>query len=247
LPEFFALLDMKRKSHRRTRSQGQVRITSRRWAAYATAGAATALACSNTAEAVIHHFDVNEVFNAQNVQGSYVIKQFGLQPGAYLTFLHATGPLGGGFAGFYFGTLGALSAKFLGVAGTFNGNPYHYVSKLGLNQSIANGTNFLANVPGKFDALASGSGYPNSQWVSPGTGFIGFRFDVGDGIQYGWARLDMDGARLNSYTFIDYAFADPGQTLRAGQVPESGSTLGLLALGAAGLFAMRRHSAKVAV
>ncbi len=198
MPEFFALLDMKRKSHRRAHSKGQVRITSRRWAAYATAGAATALVCSNNAEAVIHHFDVNEVFNAQNVQGSYVIKQFGLQTGAYLTFLHATGPNGGGFAGFYFGTLGALSAKFLGVIGTFNGNPYHYVSKLGLNQSIANGTNFIPNIPYKFDALASGNGYPNSQWTTPGVGFIGFRFDVGDGTQYrlgpagyGWGETEL--------------------------------------------------------
>ncbi|MEO8439316.1 MAG: PEP-CTERM sorting domain-containing protein [Spartobacteria bacterium] len=247
MPDFFALLDMKRNISRRTRPKGPVRITSGRWAAYATAGAATALAYTNTAEAVIHHFDVNEVFNAQNVPGTYVIKAFNLEPGAYLTFLHATGPLGGGFAGFYFGTLGALSAKFLGVTGTLNGNPYHYVSKLGLGQSIANQTNFLANIPGKFDALASGYGYPNSQWVAPGTGFIGFRFDVGDGTQYGWARLEMDGAKLNSYTFVDYAFADPGQTLRTGQVPESGSSLGMLALGAAGLLALRRQFAKAGV
>lgn len=238
---------MKRKSSRRTRSKSQVRITSRRWAAYATAGAATALVCSNNAEAVIHHFDVNQVFNAQNVSGTYVIGQFNLQPGAYLTFLHAAGPAGRGFAGFYLGAPGAPSAKFLGVSGTFNGNPYKYVSKLGGNQSFANRTNFIDNIPHKFDALASNYGYPNSQWATAGVGFIGFRFDLGAGTQYGWARLDMDGARLNSYTFVDYAFADPGEFLRTGQVPESGSSLCLLALGAAGVFAMRRRTAKAAI
>ena len=52
----------------------------------------------------------------------------------------------------------------------------------------------------------------------------------------------MDGPRLNSFTLIDYAFTDPGETLVAGQVPEPGS-LGLLALGAVGLFAWRKQRA----
>ncbi len=87
-----------------------------------------------------------------------------------------------------------------------------------------------------------GYGYA-AEWQQPGTGFVGFRLNDGSGIQYGWARIDVDGAPGNTFTLIDYAFADPGERIRAGQttesVPESGGSLGLLALGCAGLLAWR--------
>jgi hypothetical protein len=72
---------------------------------------------------------------------------------------------------------------------------------------------------------------------------MGLKFDVGNGVQYGWARISMDGPILNSYTVVDYAYADPGETLVAGQVPEPGS-LGLLAVGAVGLLLWRNKKAK---
>jgi hypothetical protein len=98
-----------------------------------------------------------------------------------------------------------------------------------------------------FLAFHSATGDP---WGHRGPGFVGFKFDVGKGVQYGWARLQMIGAPVNAFKVIDYAWADPGESVTTGQksessdqagaVPESGS-LGLLALGAVGLMAWRRQ------
>jgi hypothetical protein len=87
--------------------------------------------------------------------------------------------------------------------------------------------------------------FENSQWLDAGIGFAGFRFDNGSGPQYGWARIDMDGAPGNSFTLVDFAWADVGDSITAGQVPEPGS-LALLALGGAGLLAWRTRRAKAA-
>ncbi len=100
--------------------------------------------------------------------------------------------------------------------------------------------------------------YPNAegvgdtaQWLEPGTGFVGFRFNVGSGVQYGWARIDAEGQPGNVFTLIDYAFTDQGERITAGQtgitsVPDSGGSLGLLALGCAGLLAWRARRSGVA-
>ena len=78
--------------------------------------------------------------------------------------------------------------------------------------------------------------FGQGQWLDRGRGFIGFRWNSGAGFQYGWARITKttweDKIRLE-----DYAYADPGEPITAGQrssnemVPDIGS-LGGLALGA---------------
>ena len=191
------LTDMSKISTRPFSPSVVVQINSSRWAAYAAAGAATAMACVSSAEADIHYVSVNEHFSAPPPAPNFITDQFQLVPGAYLNFLHATGPNGGGVAGFYFGTSGAVSAKFVGVSGTFNGMPYHYVGKLSFGESITNQA-FVGNVPGHYNPLASGSGYPNSQWAEEGTGFMAFKFDLGKGVQYrlganphGWSAVEQ--------------------------------------------------------
>ena len=64
--------------------------------------------------------------------------------------------------------------------------------------------------------------------------FIGFRFHGGSGMEFGWARITMDGTIGNSFILVDYAWGDSGLQIATGQIPEPGS-LALLAIGAAGL------------
>ena len=93
--------------------------------------------------------------------------------------------------------------------------------------------------------MAWGGGYSNSQWLAAGIGYIGFSFDLGNCTQYGWAEVDMDGVPGNTATFLRYAYGDVGDDLFAGMGPVIGAaepgSLGLLALGSAGLLAWRRR------
>src|SRR5262249_20770178 len=111
-----------------------------------------------------------------------------------------------------------------------------------------------------FATMAEGSF--GGWWLSPGVGFVGFRFNSGAGIQYGWARVRMGGAnRNNAFRLIDYAYADPGEAIRAGEgIPRAGEddqdmsdeqgpnegSLGGLALGAVGLLAWRESRSQTA-
>ena len=83
----------------------------------------------------------------------------------------------------------------------------------------------------------------------PGSVLLGFRFNRGDGYQYGWARIKTSGDPLYKLILVDYAWADPGESLQTGQVHSADKTarvtdrgsLGLLALGGAGLLAWRKR------
>jgi hypothetical protein len=217
-------------------------ITNSRWAAYATAGAATAVVGASTAEASIHYSGViNEVFNAP--AGSSAVDTFNLAPGASFVPAHiatSAGAEGIAIIGFF----GAVSAAWNGFHG--GGGSYPYVSKLGANVNPA-AHGFVTGANGfftSFGTMAFRGGYGNDQWLDAGTGFVGFRFNTGAGIQYGWVRLTMNGSPLNSFTMVDFAWADPGENILTGQIPEPGS-LGLLALGALGLVAWRKQRSKV--
>ena len=224
----------------RSRRSGKLSLTNSRWAAYATAGAATALAGVGTAEADIHYSGpINQLFSAP--PGGSVAATFALAPGASFIPVHLATT--SGFEGIaLIGFRGAVSAAFNGITGG-----YAYVSRLGAGQNPATHpfiTSAGGFVPG-YGTLAFRGGYGGDQWLAAGVGFVGFRFNNGSGVQYGWARITMNGSPFNSFTLNDFAYADVGETILTGQVPEPGS-LGLLALGAAGLVAWRKHRAKAA-
>lgn len=108
-------------------------------------------------------------------------------------------------------------------------------------------------------------GYPG--WQEEATHFIGFRFNSGAGMQYGWVRIKWGGCGLpggadNRYIVKDYAWGDVGDQIKTGQkqlhedetqvepqavkgaelapLADSQGSLGLLALGAVGLRAWRK-------
>src|SRR4051812_24585321 len=227
---------MKQPNSRRTKV---VSLPNSRWTAYAAAGAASALAGAGSAEAAIHYSGpINAVF----ASGSSVAQTFALDNAAVLRFVNIlTGSSSAGVALFRIQGA-AVSNQFRGIAA---GN-FRYPERLNLDAPVSAGApgafaNFNANF---FATLAYGGGYTNSQFLAPGIGFIGFRFNGGSGPEYGWARVNMNGAPDNGFTLIDYAWGDVGTPIRAGQtaIPEPGS-LGLLAVGAAGLLVWRKRRA----
>jgi hypothetical protein len=201
--------------------------------AYAVAGLATAAATVPDAEAEIHYFSPVQIHLKGRVFETW---QLPLTAGARLTFYRF-----------------ALSAP---TAGTYFTDLVQ-VSRNAAVHAIRDFTNFYAaNLPagsnvsgGAFISTFGGLIGPRGQFVSAGVGFVGFKFDVGNGVQYGWVqmRTAKGGTRFDPHvTVLDYAFADPGEPILAGQkstsdlaAPDQGS-LGLLALGAVGLTAWRK-------
>ena len=209
-------------------------LNNSRWLAYATASAATTFVGANVAEADIHYSGpINQHFAAAS--SSQTVGYFNLGSAAN-RFGFAQTNFAPGVGAAKFGIFGAVSGAFAG----FYASGYAYVSKLafGANINAANfGTSALVGT------MAFAYGYPNSQWLNAGTGFVGFEFNGGSGLQFGWARVTMDGAPGNTFTLVDYAWGDVGDNITAGQVPEPGS-LALLALGGVGLVVWRKRRAK---
>lgn len=205
-----------------------------RWTAYATASAATALAGTTTAEAHIHYSGpVNSIF--KNSDGT-LFRKFPLENGASIFFQR-----------FIIGAPNSAIAVFGVAASSAHPRaPNTYISRLGPGENVSNGPFFVYG----YGILANAAGSSRSYWRDPGPGFVGFKFNNGSGVQYGWARIKTTGADRNAFVLQDYAFGDVGDPIRTGQtrdaeaaapanVPTSGS-LALLALGGAGLLAWRR-------
>lgn len=208
-----------------TSGSNPVLVKKKRWAAYAAAGVAATFAGTQSAEADITHVVVGSPAGDWTTDDDLY---FPLAGDASLNFYHPG--YGAGIAifnGGYFGT----------IVGQTIATVFRYASNLASGANIST-QNFLT-APA-FAILASYSGATYSQFVNT-SGIIGFRFDGGAGTQYGWARVTALGdAPINSYVIEEYAYADVGESIAAGQIPEP-SSLGLLALGAVGILAGRRR------
>src|ERR1051326_5511574 len=223
----------------RSRKIHSLRIAPSRWLAYAGASAATALTGVSSVEAEIHYSGrVDTVFPPnENKSVAFQLEQ----QGNSIFFAHT---INGGTADF-FGAKGVQSGAF---AGSYPGFSYAFVWRLKTRDRYVSRAHFTN---GGFGFGTSGTmvrgdrSSQNWRWNGTGTDFVGFRFNNGSGLQYGWARVRMDGAASRfSFTVLDYAWADVGERIRTGQTDqlsqEQGAvspcgSLGLLALGKAGL------------
>lgn len=220
----------------------EVKIPKPRWLAYAGAGAATALTGTSAADAEIHYSGrVDTTFlGMENKEVAFPLDQ----PGNSIVFFHSyIDNIVAGQA--FFEVQGLQSAAFIGYLSSFLESPN--VSKLtGQGRYISQG-HFLANY--NFGTMAGVINHiVRGDWADGGLGFVGFRFNRGSGIQYGWARVRMRDVSNNfAFKVLDHAYADPGEPIKAGQkssaakdAPDEGS-LGFLALGAAGVALWRQR------
>jgi hypothetical protein len=219
-----------------------------RWLAYAAAGTATALAGTHSAEAEIHYSGpIKYRFHGLRSQDQS-FRLFGNQSLVFDRKINYTGP---NYSYNGFDAHFEINAQNGSVAGFFYTCAFSTsvasVSNLDRGDAISQRP-FVPDggILVTADGLGCGGGR-RGQFFPAGTGFIGFKFDLGQGVQYGWARIKIGSYPENQYELVDYAYADPGEPIAAGQrrsakaqIPAQGG-LAILALGATGLMAWRRQ------
>ncbi len=228
-----------------------------RLARYCTAGAvgAAALAGAAThADAAITYVNFNNrvVIDTTLADSSFTLFNFDLDGNGTTDFRlgQRAGDTNGGGA-----IILGPSGLTLGVIGA-TVSSYNYAGRLAAGANIGATAAFLTLSAGTtFGArasLASGTGFPNSQWAtpSPSTGYLGIRFAGVNGTEYAWLHLTIAGNTnpgARQITLIDAAYqTTPNTAIAAGAVPEPSTkaALGLAALGAVGLAANRRRAAR---
>ena len=86
-------------------------------------------------------------------------------------------------------------------------------------------------------------------WGPATTGFLGLEFMIGTDLHFGWANITVNpdaSVTLNALGHESVPNAAAHAELPARGVPDQGSSLALLATGAAGLLAFRRYQRKAA-
>ena len=217
---------------KRSRPKKSLTYSHSRWLAYAAAGAATSLGAAQSAEAEIHYSGViNHKFHYEGGPGDFPIFHSASLHFKFYTYSWA----------FSIGGAAVSDSWCAFVTQRYGGRE---VARLFEGAVISNCALFEDGYRGfLFNSYGSG------QFAKGGIGFIGFRFNNGAGRQYGWARLRSKGHYTADFMLVDYAWADPGESISAGQtssaraiqadaIPDQGS-LGLLALGGAALMAWR--------
>jgi hypothetical protein len=212
-------------------------LSETRWLAYATAGVASAFGLSSTAEAEIHY------------SGNVLIRLTGnaratlpLSNGASLVFENV-------FRGSTFLQDCYFSIKGVISASAQEGSIHSWLWVLHLGENVSTGTfGSVAGNPDRGIVFRFWSdGYFQPYYGT--RGFIGFRFNTGNGPQYGWVRIQTrrDPNNRAHELIKDYAWGDVGDVILAGQKHslEQGNadsvsgSLGQLAFGAQGLDAWR--------
>jgi hypothetical protein len=230
---------------RRKEKRKIIPIASSRWAAYTAAAAASSLVAVGSAEAAIHYSGpINQkvtggkriVIPLDPAGGSLVLRHFDLFYGS------SSFPDGGSGSLFVYAAVSGAAVGMTSACDTETAS----VSRLNQRDSIS-GRHFVP--AGGVLATNHGSGCngKRGQFLVPGTGFVGFKFNNGAGVQYGWARVTVQGSPDNKFKLVDFAYGDPGDTILAGQRSSHSASLeslGALALGGTALLAWRRRRAR---
>src|SRR5215472_13817227 len=222
------------------RAINSVSLSETRWLAYATAGVAGAFGLTSSAEAEIHYSGNVNIRLTGNSRASLPLSN-----GASLLFRNIA-RADTFLQDFFFAIKGVISGS------AREGSIHHWLSDLpsGVNVSAGNFYSVAGDPDHGVIFTFWSDGYFQPYYGT--RGFIGFRFNTGNGTQYGWARIETR-RDINNHaheTIKDYAWGDVGDTIRTGQTSSSGDmvntvtdsgSVGLLALGAAGLVAWRKR------
>lgn len=122
-------------------------------------------------------------------------------------------------------------------------------SKLNSGDTIGSSLQFSSNgTLNDFRFLSSG------EWQVGDIGFLGLEIAIDGQTDYGWAEIQLNNGGTMSdptsgqFTLFGYAYDDSGKPIMAGgtssPVPDSGNSIALLLLGAAGVLALRSRHAK---
>jgi len=225
-------------------------VSTSRWTAYAAAAAASGFAATQTAEATIHYSGlVNQRINGDDLVrfpldpagGSFLVRHrnlyYGARPAGGAAFFNIYAAQSASVDGIYCAPCQALVFPYkLNRGDTISRGPFTSVRRDSIGALLA-----LDYKSSTFD-----SSYGN--FLERGPGLIGFKFNNGAGVQYGWVRVKMTGGLINAIKLVDYAYGDPGDVVFAGQRSDESAprleSLGGLALGAAGLLVWRRQRTK---
>ena len=128
--------------------------------------------------------------------------------------------------------------SFEGVVGSNSS-----VSMLATSKNVKTQTQWYSSGP----FFVSGGTVNKGAWDSENkTGYMGFQFNNSGTINYGWMEIQRNGAAKDSGILLRWAFEDEGKDIRVGDTGQGGSAvpepsgLALLALGAAGIYALRK-------
>ena len=216
-------------------------IATSRWTAYMAAAAASTFAGVGSAEAEIHYSGHVAVKLSGNAHASLPLSN-----GASLVFENID-PGSTFWQDFHLFIKGVIAGS---ARSAYSGNGDVFVSNLLSRENVSAGRFGPVSQNPPFGILISNwSDGQFSPIGGSGRGFVGFRFNTGNGIQYGWARIRTKNDNNNRIHDLikDYAWGDPGDVILTGQKHSSETanaksvtaSLSLLAFGAQGLDAWR--------
>ncbi len=212
-----------------------------RWAAYAAAASATTFGAA-VAEAEIHYSGPLREKLIPHQHSSVAAEHFALNNGASFSLFAVSSRAAHQYS--YAG----LVVKNAPVSQGFRAAKFFsYAARLPAGVPVSTGN--FERTSSSFIGGNIRTFYGAGAFNDGGQGFVGFKFNTGAGTQYGWARIKLTpNSRDVAMLVVDYAYGDPGEPIATGQKssaptqtasrPKEGS-LGLLALGGAGLAAWR--------